>query len=306
MLLDDTDYYSELKDPEATPGAKPSGAALNLASYEKKLSTLQLSLEILGGWCATLDSESLSGGSSGANDESEEEWGGIPTESNDVEMEDGSDEMDEDDEDKDESPEEIEARLGGGGVGAIELSSSALKLLTELPLLLLKLATPTSLSFPPPPSTASAPAFIPTSATPTTLAANEPLSPLLSTISESLTTIHVRSIECLNNIYITLARASAELNKRNRSDLQRAWEGVLELIQTRLGEQRAVSKEQEEDRGMELVMAGVGAVWGMARCGLGEDGQLVCFTSLSWLFKAMLIPLFYFRSRLLDLLLHHS
>lgn len=249
-----------------------------MASYEKKLSTLQLSLEILGGWCATLDSESLSGGASGANEDSEEEWGGIPTESNDVEMEDGSDEMDEDDEDKDESPEEIEARLGGGGVGAIELSSSALKLLTELPLLLLKLATPTSLSFPPPPpSNASASALIPTSAASTTLAANEPLSALLSTISESLTTIHVRSIECLNNIYITLARASAELNKRNRSDLQRAWEGVLELIQMRLSEQRVISKEQEEDRGMELVMAGVGAVWGMARCGLGEDGQLVCF-----------------------------
>lgn len=252
-----------------TPGAI-SAPATKLASYEKKLSTLQLSLEILGEWCATLDADALGDAAE------EEEWGGIP-------MEDGEEdvEMDEGDEGEDSGgADEGSMDEESASDAAVELSSAALTLFASLPSLLLALSTPTPLSFHVAPSTASTPGLIPTSFTSSDL----PIP--LSAVADLLTTIHVRALECLNNLYITLARAiaapsgttAAFLSDKSRiADLQAGWEGVLGMVQGALvGQTGAERKEDEgEDRRMEVVMAGVGAAWGMARVGLGEGGRLV-------------------------------
>lgn len=285
-----------------------TGGALTLASYEKKLSTLQLSLEILGEWCASLDAETLA--NSGRAESEEEEWGGIPTE-NDVEMDEDDDDVDDDEEvilgagakleaggEMDDDAIDLGDESSQEGGEDSELPSSAFTLFLELPSLLIKLAQPTSLSFPPPFTTSTTTSsnsttsnLIPTASTPSSTSTSAPISPHLSSISEHITTIHVRSLDCLNNLYITLSRsiASSESNskrllsdKKLISDLQSTWETVLGLVQVRLSSEGSsvpiIGKKEEEvgeDRSMELVMAGVGAVWGMSRIGLGTGGSLV-------------------------------
>ncbi|KAK4698959.1 hypothetical protein P7C70_g7310, partial [Phenoliferia sp. Uapishka_3] len=268
-------------DPKLTAGAPPTGPGNKLLALEKKLSTLQLSLEILGEWCASLDAEGLGAIAEGSDED--EEWGGIDA-GGDVEMGDDEEEGDERgaqdeaegivsrkmEEDDEEAPEED---------SPVELNESALSLFSNLPLLLLTLAQPTSLSFAPTTSSitlaATAPStLLPTSTSPLPSAIPEALTPL----SDLLTTVHVRSLECLNNLYITLARSknAADCSK----DLQKVWEGTLELVlgavQGEVVTERVEgSAEEGEERKMEVVMAGVGAAWGMARVGLGEDGELI-------------------------------
>lgn len=198
-------------------------------------------------------------------------------------MEDGEDdvEMDEGDEgDDNEGADEDSMDEESASDAAVELSSSALTLFASLPSLLLALSTPTSLSFHIAPFTATAPGLIPTSTT----SADLPIP--LSAVADLLTTIHVRALECLNNLYITLARALASpsattasflSDKARIADLQAGWEGVLGMVQGALVRQMGPERKEDEgeDRRMEVVMAGVGAAWGMARVGLGEGGRLV-------------------------------
>lgn len=278
------------------PSATPSSHALKLASYEKNLSTLQLSLEILSGWCATLDASSLGGLGFG----DDEEWGGI---AQDEDMEDG-DMVDDEEEDavmgsndaqvheRDGSDEEEDEEDEMG----IELTTEALQLASSLPQLLLSLALPTPISFLQPPTQStgapkSAADLIPTagSASP---AFDLPLP--LAGVADIITTIHVRALECSNNLYITLARSSSFLDDpKNATVLQHVWAGTMELV---LGasiiDSEAVANRKEleksngeagddvEERRMEMMMAGVGACWGMSRVGLRDEGPLVSTLSL--------------------------
>lgn len=277
---------------------------MKLASYERQLSTLQLSLEVLGEWCAIVDAESLGGeainGEAKAADD-EEEWGGIQLD------EDGDAGMDEDD-DVDElpddsiitkpRPEDMQDDEDEDDAPPVELSSSTISLFSQLPGQLLKLAHPTDLSFLPAPSdsasnkaAAAAPSTLLTpAAAPTTTPSPAPTA--LAGIAEILTTIHVRALECLNNLYITLARASSSqavaahlATRTGLEDLQRAWETTLGLVQAAAGASTSQNqgsgaspavKEDEmdelEQRRMEIVGAGTGAAWGMARIGL-EAGR---------------------------------
>lgn len=283
-----------LQPTSTAPTATPTGPTLRLAGYEKKLSTLQLSLEILGEWCASLDAEGLGAKADG----DEEEWGGIMSQMESIAAGNEGDAEDGDDVAMDAQDEEMEGAQAGqseeddedsDGMG-VELSRAAVRLVEELPRVLLALATPTVLSFVAPTSaTAStAPSLIPTSTNLAPAAAAFALPPPLQGIAENLTTIHVRALETLNNLYITLARsiatpsgASFLENAKNVAALQSVWEGTLELVlQASSGVIPAApvdgNKEEEgEERRMEMVMAGVGAAWGMARVGLGESGQLV-------------------------------
>ncbi|KAL8276569.1 hypothetical protein RQP46_011059 [Phenoliferia psychrophenolica] len=268
------------QDPKSTEGGQPpSGTGLDLVALEKKLSTLQLSLETLSEWCASLDAEGLgaiaAGGSSSSSDEGEEEWNGIPDDGGDVEMGDEDDEEEEEEEDEIIQKDPHAMEDDDAEDAPLALTESALSLFTSLPSLLLALASPTPISFAPPPAPPTpAPAtLLPTSTASTPTSLPLPLHPL----SALLTTIHVRALECLNNLYITLARSVDPA--RSARDLQQVWEGTLGLVlqasQAAVSPKSAGEEDDAEDRHMEVVMAGVGAAWGMARVGLGEGGDLI-------------------------------
>lgn len=293
-------FYRD-QDPAPAPGAAPSVAALKLESFEKKLSTLQLSLEVLGEWCTVLDTA----GVADEVEDEEEEWGGIPMEHDEDSMGDDNDEEDvgiirrkpEDDVDMDEGGN-LEGDEVKAGEASLELGPSALTLFTELPTLLLALTERTSLSFVPSQAAVTpADTRIPTSSNAISTTPHVP-QPLLG-ISEILTTIHVRALECLNNLYITFARSLASSSTSSsgallesesfQADLQKSWEGCMEMVLKCLEtEVTSVSVEKKktevageeveletEERKMESVMAGVGVAWGLARIGLGEGGNLV-------------------------------
>lgn len=236
-------------------------------------------MEILGEWCASLDAEGL------GRSVEDEEWGGIMNDMEDIaNSEEGEDvEMGEDEEMENEQEQEPQESSEEDGMG-VELSSASVGLIQELPKLLLALAIPTPLSFFVP-AVAAAPstAFIPTATVP---APSAELPKELTPIAEILTTIHVRALETLNNLFITLARSIQSPtgikyleNSKNLETLQRVWENCLELILGASG--IAIGKGEGEERGCEMVMAGIGAVWGIARVGLGEVGQLVSNVSNS-------------------------
>lgn len=234
------------------------------------------------------------------NDDDDEEWGGIAVDGEgDVEM--GGDEDEEgvpaDGVFRKELPKEDEMDAGEEEEEpVVELSSSALSLFADLPLQLLKLAHPTPLSFLRQPietlSTSAPSTLLPTadSITPssTSPSTTADLPALLHPIADILTTLHVRSLECLNNLYITLSRASSSSSvstflssEKQRTDLQQVWEATLGLVQGAAEGALSIESgkegevEEVEQRKMEVVGAGVGAAWGMARIGLGEEGKLV-------------------------------
>lgn len=261
------------------PGAGSTGQALKLASIERQLSTLQLSLEILGEWCASLDAEGLGS----MDDEEDEEWGGIAVDGEgDVEMGSEEDEGPEDGVFKKDLPVEEDGMMGDDEP-AVELSSSALSLFSDLAPQLLKLAHPTPLSFVRQDAESnSAPStLLPTADAAGPAAPSTDLPPQLQPISEILTTLHVRSLECLNNLYITLARASTSpsvssflSSSTQQSSLQKVCETTLSLVQAAAEGAQPIEAGKESDidevemRKMEVVGAGVGAAWGMARIGL--------------------------------------
>lgn len=141
----------------------------------------------------------------------------------------------------------------------------------------------------------------------------------LSTLSEAVTTIHVRAIEALNNLYVTLSRGKK--TRRDPKELQEVFETALGLVQGALeaagkaspqasassndgaaaaaasssssgkkgksGGGSGTKKQQEEEvdevqeRRREVVMAGMGVVWGCTILGLDPErnGKLVRCTS---------------------------
>ncbi|KAK4050927.1 hypothetical protein OIO90_004903 [Microbotryomycetes sp. JL221] len=285
------------------PGAATTGQAIKLNSIEKQLSTLQLSLEVLGEWCALMETDSLSNKNNSNDDmqddvddiEEEEEWAGIVE--GDVEMDQDDDDVPADGIYRKQQPQYQEESIVDDitetdTTTEIELSSSTLNLFQKLPSLLLSFAHPTPLSFLQASTTAvSAPSnLISTDAT-TTTTQDEPrvVPEPLCAISDILTTIHVRSLECLNNLYITLARATLSTStttstffkhQQQQQELQNVWSGVLTLIQgaatsytgSTINNEGELQKEDDmselNQRRMEIVSAGVGSVWGMARIGI--------------------------------------
>lgn len=244
---------------------------------------------MLSEWCATLDAEGLGQLASAGDDDSEEEWGGIAG-AEDVEM--GEDE--EDDQEEVDNAEGIIRKTRDDDEDAMDaeedeaepklvLSDASLSLFADLPLRLLALAQPTSMSFiPAAPDTAttsisaaapstllpSAPGAVPTPTTSTATLADvpEPLHGIL----DILTTVHVRAIECLNNVYITLARSAPGTATGKEGVLQKVWEGVMGLVQ---GASETGKSAEEDEKKMEVVMAGTGVAWGVARVGLGSSSS---------------------------------
>ncbi|GAA5880505.1 hypothetical protein JCM3774_000630 [Rhodotorula dairenensis] len=131
----------------------------------------------------------------------------------------------------------------------------------------------------------------------------------LSTLSETITTIHVRAIEALNNLYVTLSRGKKA--RRDPKELQEVFETTLGLVQGALeaaatnatapttassgagttkkgkaaggggsgtaGKQQEDEVDEVQERRREVVMAGMGVVWGCTILGLDPErsGKLV-------------------------------
>lgn len=192
--------------------------------------------------------------------------------------------------------------------------------LTSLPLQLLQLTRLTPLSFVPSSSFIStvdtsdsnANTLISTSAT--TSAPTFPES--LSTLSEAVTTIHVRAIEALNNLFVALAQSKKTSGRMRGKELQMVFERVLEGMHAALTAHEAVPKvekkpdeevDEVEERRSELVSAGAGVVWGCSRLGLGEDASLVrSATSFRLRVTPTDLVVSFVGSRLLDLRRHPS
>ncbi|GAA5840740.1 hypothetical protein JCM9279_001204 [Rhodotorula babjevae] len=141
-------------------------------------------------------------------------------------------------------------------VDASATKSGALALLSSLPLQLLALSRPTSLSFLSPSSFAPSPLDSPASASATsssglisTSAASADLVPHnLAPLAEALTTVHVRATEALNNLYVVLSRAgaakgaaAATASRRDAKELQSVFESALQLMLGALEGARAYS-----------------------------------------------------------------
>ncbi|GAA5861364.1 hypothetical protein JCM8547_006106 [Rhodosporidiobolus lusitaniae] len=328
-------------DPTALPSSHPpaNSPAYTLQSLERRAQTLLLALEVLSEWLASgvPNSAALAGGAAAEEEEDgmmggedeEEEWGGIS-----MDVEEGDVAMDEDD-DEEEDPDKAEGivrkTLPGEGeeeamlddLAAVAESEStdddnddddttpkkkAIKLLAgSLPLQLLSLSRPTSLAFLPSTSFASplsskseaaaSSSLLSTSASDAAL-----LPSALVPLSEALTTVAVRAIEALNNLYVTLAKAGKGKRRSVEGEVQRVFETTLELMlgaldasTTKLPSAEPVAAtgkkgkkggagagggaggeeevEEAEERRMEVVMAGAGVVWGCVRLGLDSERE---------------------------------
>ncbi|GAA6008534.1 hypothetical protein JCM10207_007147 [Rhodosporidiobolus poonsookiae] len=356
-------------DPTALPSSasathSPSSPSAKLAALEKHAQTLQLALEVLAEWLASgvPDSSALAGPDGAEEDEGEgeemeqeeeeeEEWGGIGMDMDDVDMsgdededEPGAGEEAEDDEDdgiiRKPRPGDDSAMLDDLAATAGASSDSddddapaptrALKLLgASLPLQLLALAQPTSLSFLPP-AAFSTPLDVPsaraagTALLSTSAADAARLPAALAPLSETLTTLSVRAVEALNNLYVTLSRSRSRggVPKRPvKDEVQRVFETVLNLMHGALGAAEAVASSGEtgagqlegeaaqkgraraqgreegeadelQERRMEVVMAGAGVVWGCVRLGLEQETkeQLVVGPSTTPFLAASVYP----------------
>jgi len=305
-----------VQDPTAPPAPvpAPNSPQSRLTSLERQAQTLQLALEVLSEYLASGLSTPGSGEIEAGGGE-DEEWGGIS-----MDVEEG-DLMDEDDDamgdeaativpegDGDEDGEEDEmdgdemledlANIAGDSTDEdededLEANGGSSKLsLTSLPLQLLALTQATSLSFVPSSSFASTPEGAdPTSGLISTSASTSstPSFPAaLSALSEALTTIHVRAIEALNNLFVALSKGKKLVRgKGKEKEIQTVFEKALEGMHAALSAQDGAVKKVEKKQGAEeevdevegkreeLVSASAGVVWGCTRIGLDEGGALV-------------------------------
>jgi hypothetical protein len=98
--------------------------------------------------------------------------------------------------------------------------------------------------------------------------------PALARIGISLTNIHLRSLQCLGNLYLGLSTLEEEGTGATPADLNTlsaVWRSLWNLLAA-IG----YSEETGQERKIELCESAVGALWGVARLSLG---RLVCPTS---------------------------
>lgn len=257
-----------------------------MAALNDRLTAGQVALEVLGEISASIDGLVVD------PDQEEEEWTGF------------GDGMEEDDA----SPPEIEM-ANGHPQPLLSLSSDTLTLLSALPARLIILAKPTTAGFAPS-SEAQNVDTLPTDAQPSSSHLAVPPS-----TAALLPLVHLRALECLNNLFVTLARAikppppakgdddeddemeeeviaaapeEARLPEGFAASAQSVWEGlfgiVLELQGTVLpqasvstGKKAKVLPPLGSEELVHAVEAGLGAIWALARAHI--DG-LVCLGRL--------------------------
>lgn len=282
-----------------------SQAEVELESVERKLTMLQMALEVLGEWCAGVDGL---GDADEADREDDfefaeaDEWKGIPDEdmdaeapsanghaADDVEMDveaplaNGNDGSDASGFDEDDMADVIgkssdPGQANGAGV------SSGIAVFAKLVPLLVSLAIPTPVSFQKHvPSGSPNGTTIPAA---TTASDVTPTIPVPQPVATSLAAIHVRAVEALNNLLITLGRldetsgpASSVLEGFATSQtaaLQAAWErlfgvvdGLKEDLKSEAGRTKAEKGKRKASAAVapeeELLLAAVTTIWTLAR-----------------------------------------
>ncbi|KAF8684622.1 ARM repeat-containing protein [Rhizoctonia solani] len=209
-----------------------SPAEILLERIERRLRVLQLSLEILTGVCAQLpDPEPVP-------EELEDE-----DEDADMDQEEGlEDEIiqsDADDAPMDEEPPSF--------LASPEADQNSIKLLTTLTPLLLSLSTPTSMSFPPSSATATIttePTHLPT--------------------TSALTSVHISALECLSNLLLSFPTSdTGPVNPATAEVAVAAWPRAWTTLTA------SINAPSTTDRRMELSVAALGVLWGLARLARG-------------------------------------
>lgn len=128
----------------------------------------------------------------------------------------------------------------------------------ELPQRLAKLATLTPLSFPP------------STATP---------SPHPPTTSQ-LSTIHLRALEALNNMFLTFAAADLYKPLSGQIDSQGIWDMLMPIVEMIASEADVLGARGQEMRGEVLGMT-TGCLWGVVKL---ESTAIVSFSTIAYLF----------------------
>ena len=311
--------------------AGPSAAEAKLESVERRLTTLQLALEILGDWCSTVDGlgeeeeEEVPEFEEEEEEEvpefeEEEEWEGIPDEEgmdaaadgttyvngtadgDDVEMDvidvaeglttNGHDEESPIDQDDMADVLTSPSRQTTGNL------SAGLAVFAKLIPLLIGLAQPTAVSFQVEQPAAPTSNTIPTAAS---SSSNGMASPIPQTVASSLGSIHVRAIEALNNLLISLGRLDESSGGgvvgsfaiSQQGALQTCWEGLFGLVDGLREEvaKSSAAKAAKDVKGKgkatagdrtdpqeELLLAATTGIWTLARlfaAGSGTDASML-------------------------------
>lgn len=203
---------------------------------------MQLALELLTGVCATLpDPEPVADGEVVEDEEEDEdvEWQGAWT-CLVVCCEANSGRTDDDGATEERVLEmDVEPETATANGAAPQPPSRLLQLAEPL----LALAVPTQLSFPPLPSSTEAAITHP----PTT---------------SVLGAIHVRALECLSNIFLNTPHLDAEVARR-------VWAAVWPILGA-CGPVQTGPRIPGQERRMEMLDAGMGVLWGLARAARGE------------------------------------
>ncbi|KAG6845377.1 hypothetical protein H0H87_010486 [Tephrocybe sp. NHM501043] len=154
-------------------------------------------------------------------------------------------------EDDSSDDEDLDMDFGDGGmVEDIAASTASASFLPTLVAPLLALSQPTSLSFPP-------------------LAAPSPYPPMTSALSA----IHISALECLNNIFLSLATSRNSSVSADHDAGREIWDGIWSALAA-VGTETGLGQEKRQ----EMWYVGVGVLWGIAnvwKCSLAPDAQQV-------------------------------
>ncbi|CAE7053584.1 unnamed protein product, partial [Rhizoctonia solani] len=125
-----------------------------------------------------------------------------------------------------------------------EADQNSMKLLNTLTPLLLSLSTPTSMSFPPPTTITTEPTHLPT--------------------TSALTAVHISALECLSNLLLSFPTSdTGPVNPATAEVAVTAWPRAWATLNS------SVNAPLSTDRRLELSVAALGVLWGLARLARG-------------------------------------
>ncbi|KAL0068606.1 hypothetical protein AAF712_004322 [Marasmius tenuissimus] len=196
-----------------------SSHEVELEQLEGKLRSIQLALEILTGVCATLPDPSVD----------------VPVQEEEEEDGDGDDDMEEGGEADESGEDAVEMDVEMNGNKEDSTQSEQPSFLPSLVPSLLNLTYPTSLSFPP-------------------LAAPSPHPPTTSVLSA----IHVAAMECLNNIFLSLATSPSASVQADKEGGRKVWNDIWSVLGA-VGTESGLGQEKRQ----ELWEVTAGVLWGV-------------------------------------------
>ncbi|KDN49105.1 hypothetical protein RSAG8_02458, partial [Rhizoctonia solani AG-8 WAC10335] len=125
-----------------------------------------------------------------------------------------------------------------------EADQNSIKLLNTLTPLLLSLSTPTSMSFPPPTTITTEPTHPPT--------------------TSALTAVHISALECLSNLLLSFPTSdTGPVNPATADVAVAAWPRAWSTLNS------SINAPLSADRRLELSVAALGVLWGLARLARG-------------------------------------